>query len=108
MLSAPRRLLASSTVRCNLLAPSFVVGSSKDLETHSFSTSAAVDKEGSNKAEKARNLERYEKAKRKQALRAEKQRSEQIKAADQRMRNEGRQDELKQKREFSEVRLCSH
>lgn len=105
MLSAPRRLLASSTIRCNLLAPSFVVGSSKDLErpTHPFSTSSIASEKSKSKSDKAKNLERYEKAKRKQALRAEKQRSEEAKNERERLRTLARRVELEEKHEISAV-----
>lgn len=92
-------------MRCNLLAPSFVVGSSKDLErtTLPFSTSSVASKETRSKSDKARNIERYEKAKRKQALRAQKQLSETVKGAELHVRNLKRDVELREKRDISAV-----
>ncbi|ORY79312.1 hypothetical protein BCR35DRAFT_304725 [Leucosporidium creatinivorum] len=109
MLSAPRRLLANSPsalryTQHSLLAPSFVVGSSKDLEfpSHPFSTSSSSWNSQRIKLSKEKVAERVKKIKRKQSIREERKLLEQAKGAEKYAGNLERNLELKEKRITSE------
>lgn len=111
MLSAPRRLLAGSPsalryAQHSLLAPSFVVGSSKDLEfpSHPFSTSSTSWSSQRTKLSKEKAIERVKKVKRKQSIREERKLLDQAKGAEKHASNLERSLELKEKRFTSEVR----
>jgi hypothetical protein len=114
MLSAPRRLLAGSPsalryAQHSLLAPSFVVGSSKDLElpSHPFSTSSASWSSQRTKLSKEKAVERVRKIKRKQSIREERKLLYEAKGAERHASNLERSMELKEKSMTSEVRLNS-